>query len=377
MTSPNSVSRRAVLAGALCATQLAAAQVKKDSLRWAQFADTGSPLARMSVDLHLGGKLALDEVNGRGGLYGRKLETETFETGGEPARMGEALQQIKTRTDLFGLWSIVGTQQALMAMQTLPGWPIFGAMTGADPVRRAAPPNAIFVRASWGAEVDRLLAVSKTIGMTRVAVVYPEGTVGQVVQAMVDPLAKKHGMTIAPLATIPNPASRDVGPAAAKVAASNAQLVVVALTLPAIDFILEARRLGYTGGIYTLSDAVGPEFMDRLKDRIRGIGFSSPIPNPWGRNMLIVREYQDAMTRAKRQPKDYSFGTLEGYLNGRVMIEVLKRVGPDVTRERFISAARELKIADLGGLSVDLTRGGAALSFSDVYVLSRTGRVLS
>jgi branched-chain amino acid transport system substrate-binding protein len=140
--------------------------------------------------------------------------------------------------------------------------------------------------------------------------------------------------------------------------------------------MLQARKAGLFVPMYTLSDAIGPEFVAKLKNNTSGIGFSSPMPSPWDRSMLLVRDYQDAMGLAKRTSKDYTFASFEGYVNARLLIEVLKRVGPDVSRERFIDTARSLKIADFGGVGVDFTRGNSGLSYTSVFVLGPNGRVM-
>jgi branched-chain amino acid transport system substrate-binding protein len=377
--------RRAVVFGALGVATLTRAQPVANAplvapgrpVKWGLLGDLKSAVSgRPGADLLFGTRLALQEVNARGGMFGRRIEIEPLDTAGEPAKTTALLTTVKDQDELFGLVSTYGTAETVAAIRTLPGWPIFGATTGADPVRRSAPPNVVFMRASWGAELDRLMAVAKSLGFSRIGIVYPEGPTAQAAQGLIEFLTKKHGITVGAVATIPHPASLDVGPAAAKLARSDVQLVVVALSPPAAEFMLEARRAGLLAPMYTLSDAVGPEFVSKLKDRIRGIGFCSPIPSPWDSSMAVVRDYQQEMTRAKRRPDDYTFPSLEGYLNGRLLIEALKRVGPDLSRARFIDAARALRIADFGGLNVDLTRGNTALSYTDVFVLTSSGRVM-
>lgn len=352
------------------------AQVGKKELRWVQVLDRGTINEASSRELILGAKLALDEVNARGGMFGRRIEVETIDTQGDAKRTGEIIGQVRQRGDVFGIFSIRSTVDTVMLAKGLEGWPIFASSSGADPVRKFMPPNVAFVRSTWGAEVDRLLGVAKNIGIRRIGVVYPEGPVGQAAQALLDGLTKKHDMVVSGVGTIPNPASTEVLPAAKKLAATDAQMVIVALAGPAADFMLAARSVGLKVPMYTLSDAITSDFMVKLKDKSQGIGFSSVFPSPWDRSMLIVREYQQAMTTAKLSPKDYSFSSLEGFLNARLLVEVLKRVGPDVTRERFVDTARTLRIADFGGLVVDFSKSNTALSFTDVFVLSSSGRVM-
>lgn len=373
---PSNIRRRAVLAmGSLMAAGVWA-QVGKRELTFAQVLDLGAVQGAASNDLILGGKLALEELNARGGLFGRRIKVDTFDNGGDPKRTMEIVSQLRQREDLFGIFSIRSTADTVILAKSLPQVPIFASSTGADPVRRGMPPNVLFVRTTWSAELDRLLGVIRNLGMRRVAVVYPEGEIGQAAQSLVDVLTKKHELSVSAVATIPHPTSSEVMPAATKLAASDAQAVIVALNRPAADFMLAARRAGLAAPMYTLSDAITPEFVDKVRDRVKGIGFSAVFPSPWDSSYLIVREYQEAMRQAKRAARDYSFSSFEGYLNGRLLIEVLKRVGPDVTRDRFVETARSLRIPDFGGLGVDFTRSNTALTFADVYVLSSSGRVM-
>jgi branched-chain amino acid transport system substrate-binding protein len=354
----------------------ATAQVTKREMRWVQLGTHTGINGAATRGLVLGGQLALRDVNARGGMFGRRIEIETVDTGGDTQSTGEAIAKVRQRDDLFGAISVRGTAETMAVARGLPGWPIFGPSTGADPVRRATPPNVFYTRVGWGAEIDRLMAVAKSIGISRIGVVYPEGPAGQAALGLLDPTVKKHGLTVSGLGSIPDPGSTDVGPAVAKLAATNVQMVVVALAGPAPDFILAARRAGMRVPMYTLSDAVGPEFLFKLKDQSKGIGMSSALPSPWDRSMLVVRDYQQAMQETKRSPSDYSFASMEGYINGRLLIEVLKRLGPDPTREQFIDGARSLKLADMGGLNVDFTKSNTGLTYSDVFIISSSGRVV-
>lgn len=349
---------------------------KKTELRFVQVLDQGQLVGSASRELTFGSKLVFDEINARGGMFGRRIELETIDNQGDPKRMGEVIGQLRQRDDVFGLFSIRSTADTVMLAKGLPGWLLFGSSSGADPVRQAMPPNVFFLRASWGKEITRLLGVAQNIGITNVGVVYPEGPVGVAARALLDDLLKKHGMTLGAVGTIPHPASTEVKPAADAIAASKVQMVIVALAAPAADFMLAARNAGLKVPMYTLSDAITPDFIVKVKENSRGMGFSSALPSPSDPALPIVREYQQAMLAAKRTPKDYSFSSLEGYLNARVLVEVLKRMGPDASRERFIDAARNLRIASLGGLSVDFTKGNTGMTFTDVFVMSSGGRVM-
>ncbi len=84
------------------------------------------------------------------------------------------------------------------------------------------------------------------------------------------------------------------------------------------------------------------------------------VPSYLDVNIPFVREYRAAMDRyhptvpdevgdrSYKPSRPYSFGSLEGYLNARVFIEILRRAGKDPTRSAFYDAAERMGRFDLG-----------------------------
>ena len=75
--------------------------------------------------------------------------------------------------------------------------------------------------------------------------------------------------------------------------------------------------------------------------------------------MPAVREYRGLMNRYDPQPPaelvresyapfPYSFVSLEGFLDAKLMVEVLRRLGDDPARSRLESAVFTVKDFDLG-----------------------------
>ena len=76
----------------------------------------------------------------------------------------------------------------------------------------------------------------------------------------------------------------------------------------------------------------------------------APSEKLWG-----VQEYLDRLKHY--YPDDEpNFVGLEGYINAKVLVEGLRRAGPDLTREKFIRAIESIRKFDLGV--------GGRLSFS-------------
>ena len=85
--------------------------------------------------------------------------------------------------------------------------------------------------------------------------------------------------------------------------------------------------------------------------------------------MPVVKEYQRAMAEAKAEP---GFGTLEGYIAAKVMVEGLRRAGKNLTRESFIKAMETVQDYDVGGFRVTYGPGHHSGSqFVDLTIISK------
>lgn len=68
-------------------------------------------------------------------------------------------------------------------------------------------------------------------------------------------------------------------------------------------------------------------------------------------NLPIVRE------AAEKLGSDFGFVSFEGYIVGKMILELLNRVDGPLTRENFVASAKEASF-DLGGLPIDFTDDG-------------------
>ena len=68
------------------------------------------------------------------------------------------------------------------------------------------------------------------------------------------------------------------------------------------------------------------------------------------------------------RPRKPSFGSLEGYIAGRLTAEILRKAGENPTRESFLKALVETGTFDIGGFT--LTYGKGDNSGSDEVFLT-------
>jgi len=102
---------------------------------------------------------------------------------------------------------------------------------------------------------------------------------------------------------------------------------------------------------------------------------SQVVPMPGSTSLPIVREFEkDRQRFAAQKPATYS--SLEGYICGRIVMEVLRRA-KTLTREGILVAAETSGVLDVGGFRVDY--GGESrrsINPVELTMLARTGNLI-
>jgi ABC-type branched-subunit amino acid transport system substrate-binding protein len=128
--------------------------------------------------------------------------------------------------------------------------------------------------------------------------------------------------------------------------------------------------------MYALSIMGSAATLQALGDDAVGIAVSQVVPLPTATGVPVVRDFLQAWKQAdvKLEPSHLA---LEGYINARVMVEALRRTGPQLTRAAFLDALWSLKRVDLGGFDINATEPGRNASrFIELTMVGRGGRFI-
>jgi ABC-type branched-subunit amino acid transport system substrate-binding protein len=83
----------------------------------------------------------------------------------------------------------------------------------------------------------------------------------------------------------------------------------------------------------------------------------------------VVREYRKLLDAKMGEP---GFGTLEGFISAKVLVEVLKRAGRKLDRENFLRAMDSLSDYDAGGFKITYgPQDHSGSDFVDLTIISR------
>ena len=333
------------------------------------------PLAGFGQDVKQGAEAALAHINGHGGIHGRTLQFQMVDDAYVPQRTTENVKQMIGQGSAFALLSCVGTPNntAILPMVEDAGVPYVAPFTGASSLRKGAR-NVFHVRASYTDEVRRLAQRLAVMGLQGIGVVYLDNPYGremleEATRAMAEQNVKPSVQ--AALATD----GKNLNEVLAQVAQARPTAVLLATAGAASVGLVRGLRKEVPGLLMAgVSATLTSEGLKQLGEAGSGLALTLVMPDPQRARTALVRDYQAAM-RA-RGSEDFTLGSLEAYVNTRVLAEGLERAGADPTRAKLRNALASIRNWDLGGFVVDYSGQSPYVGsrYVDMGVLTGTGR---
>lgn len=319
---------------------------------------------------------AIDQTNRNGGVAGRKLVLKVMDDDNKAPLAEANARQLVTRDKVFLLFGSIegGPSTAVMKAANELKVPFFGPMAGSPTLRVPHQPLVFPVRAEHKDEFRALLAHARSLGMARVAFVRSDSETGALHLANVQKLAKENGIdTVTDL-----PFKSDVGDAqiaemARSIAASGAQMVFKHGGAGMYEkLIRQARSTGVKASFFGVNSG-SSQLATHLGELAHGMIFAQVMPSPWERKTALTRAYQD--TFANNQPgQPFSYGSLEGYLTARALIEALRRAGPNPSRDSFLAGLRNTELS-IEGVKISYRDGAhTGMALVDLAIVTREGR---
>lgn len=334
-------------------------------------------------------EVAFARTNAAGGVNGRMLKLIAADDGFEPSRTPEAMKMLWDREQVFGYLGNLGTPTAAVAVPFALERRVlfFAPFTGGSVVRHDPPDRYVFnYRPSFVEEADaavRYLLKMRKIRPNQIAVFGQNDDLGEQGFAGVASAYRAAGLNdkaIVRLVYARN--SIDMDEAVAQLKAQKVPIkaiVMVGTTRPAAKFIEKTRDL-YPGMIYTNMSIVGATALAQelmlLGPRFtENVIVTQAVPAVSGYSSTVL-EFKTALAQAAPgEVPDYI--SLEGYVAANLLIDALKRCGPQLDTERLVEALENTRNLDMGlGASLNLSRGdhqalhkvwGTQLDKSGVY----------
>lgn len=364
------------LAGVTAATMAAPVLAQSRTLRiGTTFDDSGAEKANGNGNFR-GASACFNAINKSGGINGAKIELVQADDQFKPDIAKTNALAFQADKSILAMINPLGTRQTASIMESVQDMAIVGPNTGTAGLRKTSPPNVFWIRASYDAEVEKLIRTAITLGMTKIGIIYPKDPLGMSVLAAFQKSMADAKLEPVVMATTPGTASIEVEPAAQAIARARPQMVIMVLGGIAPLFLKALRAAGGTSTIYGLSISASPANITAMGESGRGLGFALVVPSPFSTKNELVRRYQIDM--AASGWTDYSTPTLEGYANARVLAEGLRRAGANVNRASLMTALDSITGFNLGGMTVSFGNGNRnGGNFVDVGVVGAGGRIMS
>jgi len=335
--------------------------ITDDEIRFgisAPFSGTAKELGRQ---MKVGIETAFNRVNDAGGIHGRQLRLIAADDGYDPTRTAETMTQLYEKDQVFGIIGNVGTPTAVVAAPYALARRMlfFGAFTGAGLLRRDPPDRYVFnYRASYAEETDavvRYLVKMRRLRPEEIAVFAQQDAYGDAgfegVTKAIRALRSGQEGTILRIGYKRN--TVDVGEAVAQLRKQRTAIkavVMVATYRAAAKFIEKTRDANptmiYTNVSFVGSTALAEELMLLGPKYAAGVIVTQVVPAVDGYSSVIL-DYKSALsTYFPGEAPDYV--SLEGYVMANVLIEALKRTGPQLDTERLVEGLESLRDFDMG-----------------------------
>jgi ABC-type branched-subunit amino acid transport system substrate-binding protein len=334
------------------------------------------PSRGLGIELYRGSMAYFEDVNRQGGVNGRKIVLKTYDDNYNPVPAIENTIRLIEQDNALLLFGYVGTPTVTRVLPLLKKYEdksvyLFFPFTGAEPHRQAPYNQMVFnLRASYRQETGGLVENFLSIGRKRIAVFYQIDAYGRSGWDGVRLALAKHDLTIVGEATYKRgvPFTQSMRDQVEILRQSNPDAVVsVGAYAACAAFIRDARDAGWDVPIANVS-FVGSESLLNLlieqgkttgKDYSTNLINSQVVPSYHDLGLPAVQEYHKLMKQyhpalpqgyqdQNYKPLAASFVGFEGFLNAKLLVEVLKKMGPSLDKKELKSATESLDQIDLG-----------------------------
>jgi ABC-type branched-subunit amino acid transport system substrate-binding protein len=301
---------------------------------------------------------------------------KAYDDGYQPDQAVKNTLKLMREDKVFLLFDYVGTPTVTRVLPLLKKFDglhfrLFFPFTGAQPQREAPYDKLAYnLRASYRQETEGLVNNFLSIGRARIAVFYQADAYGRSGwigvrealarrnQKMVGEATYTRGTKYTEILDRQVAIQQDAKPDA---------IISIGAYEACAAFIRDARKAGLNVPIANVS-FVGSESLLKLlidtsredgKDYTTNLVNSQVVPSYENLNMPAVRQYRElvgkhkpatpaGLAEADYKPLEYSFVGLEGFLNAKLLVEVLKRLTKQPTRAQIASTVAGIHDFDLG-----------------------------
>jgi len=321
-----------------------------------------------------GAKLWIDSINAKGGVNGQKIELLSMDDKFDPKVAAANAKVLVEEKNVVALFLNRGTPHAegIIPLLEQHGVPLIAPSTGAMSLHQPVRKYVFNVRATYQREAEKAVTHLHTLGVNRIAVVHADDSFGRDGLAGAQNGFQKAG--VQPLVVIKADRLKpDYAAFIPQIVAKEAQAVVwIGSGNTVADGVKALRAAKSAAQVVTLSNNASGGFIKSLGAQARGVIVTQVFPYERSFAYGFIKE---AIGLAKAKNVELSPAMLEGYAAAKVLVEALRRAGPNPTRAKLQVALEGLKNFDIGGLEVSYGPDDrTGLDFADLSIIGQDGK---
>ena len=369
----SAVGAASALAAMPLRAQDTAAPAAGNEIRIGQSAHLTGPLGPTFLPVVKGQQMAIDEVNRKGGIQGRPVKLITLDDAYDAKKCVENVNTLIDKEKVVALFGLASSSNvgAVLPILLEKKVPLIGVYTGLPALRAKQHPYFFTTMASYRDEIAQMVRNLVTLQKPNIGLVFQNAPFGQMMKPVVEEVAKELGAHLVAMVPLEANGSDAVACAQSLAAAKPQAIMFMAFGPSIIPFVKAARA--YVGvPIYAVSIANSPALLKAMGDDARGLAFTQIAPYPFRQTTALTR---DLAAEASRAGVEVGYDHMFGYVNMRILLEVIRRAGKQVTPATMLRAVEGMNKYDPGGFPVSFgPNKHHGSSFVEIAIVGPGGR---
>jgi branched-chain amino acid transport system substrate-binding protein len=345
------------VAATLCNHPVHAQQGLTDTeIRIGMWTPLSGPLSLLGTSTRDAVRLWADEVNGRGGIHGRKIKFIAYDDAGSPQEAQAAVRRLLSQDDVFALigGSVSGSTLPVRQVIDRAKVPFIASVSSNINLMKPFSRYIFRIYANENALSDVLVSWTiKDLKSKKPAIIYTSNDYGVGgYRAIGEYLKNEHGINIV-AAERYNPTDQDFSAQLLRVRSSGADaLIIYSFAAEAGIIVRQAKELGLDLPIVGGAATATPLFQRAAGDAARGFYAVYPIPELTETSkspaVLRYRKMLDQLHPTGMpagRPSEYDFLS---YSAAKTLELALEKSGRNLDRETLVKQLEAIKSLDTG-----------------------------
>jgi branched-chain amino acid transport system substrate-binding protein len=320
--------------------------VDRDEIRIGMINAHGSTPKQSGWDFQQGYLAYFSRINHEGGIFGRQLHLVNYDDHYKPLEAIFYTERLINSDRVFALVGYIGTAActAAASMSSEAGVIFLGPKTGVESLRNPVLPLVFNVRASYADEIETLVDyLVGTLGLKRIALARQNDGFGDDgIKWLNHSLESRQLQPVADSKFVRN--STDTQPALEQIIPFHPQVVIIMGTFrPIISLLRQAQSTGLHDILFCALSTVPPRaLIETAREGSEGMILSQVVPWPEDTSIPVAQSFQKDMRAIGVD--SFSHGALEAYLGAILLVDAIRRAGPDLTEQRCVEALNHTNI---------------------------------